>query len=105
MTVGQLLVGANSALLNFLTQRLRSARLVRLSGMEEAEYENMRVHTAEQYKQVMEGNVLRARTLVMLEPFVAAAAFAILYIGAVSSRFRSSKSGCFWSSSFGWCRW
>ena len=93
--VGRLLVGANSALLNFLTQRLRSARLVRLSGMEEAEYQSMRVHTAEQYKQVMEGNVLRARTLVMLEPVVAAAAFAILYIGAVELKVSLEQIGLF----------
>ena len=94
-TVGRLLVDANSALLNFLSQRLRSARLVRLSGMEEAEYENMRAHTAAQYKQVMEGNILRARALVMIEPFVAAAAFAILYIGAVQLKVSLGQMGLF----------
>lgn len=79
--VGQLLVSANSALLNFLSERLKSARLVRLSGMEEAEYANMREHTSEQYKQVMEGNILRARATVMIEPVTVAAGFAFLYFG------------------------
>ena len=94
-TVGRLLVDANSELLNFLSQRLRSARLVRLSGMEAAEYENMRAHTAAQFKQVMEGNILRARALVMIEPFVAAAAFAILYIGAVQLKVSLGQIGLF----------
>ena len=94
-TVGQLLVGANSALLNFLSQRLRSARLVRLSGMEEAEYENMRVHTAEQYKRVMEGNVLRARTTAMIEPIVAAAAFVFLYFGVTKFKMSIEQIGLF----------
>jgi subfamily B ATP-binding cassette protein MsbA len=94
-TVGRLLVGANSALLNFLTQRLRSARLIRLSGMEEAEHENMRTYTTEQYTRVMEGNILRARVLVMIEPFVAAAAFAILYIGAVELKMSLEQIGLF----------
>ena len=103
-TVGQLLVGANSALLNFLSQRLRSARLVRLSGMEEAEYENMRAHTAEQYKQVMEGNILRARTTAMIEPIIAGAAFAFLYFGVTKFGMSSSRSAYSWSSSSVWCR-
>ena len=94
-TVGQLLVNANSALLNFLSQRLRSARLVRLSGMEEAEYDNMCVHTAEQYKQLMEGNVLRARTTAMIEPFVAAAAFAFLYFGVTKFGLSLEQIGLF----------
>ena len=94
-TVGQLLVGANSALLNFLSQRLRSARLVRLSGMEEAEYENMRVHTAEQYKQVMEGNILRARTTAMIEPIIAGAAFAFLYFGVTKFGMSLEQIGLF----------
>jgi ABC-type multidrug transport system fused ATPase/permease subunit len=94
-TVGGLLVGANSALLNFISQRLRSARLVRLSGMEEAEYENMRAHTAEQYKQVMEGNVLRARTTAMVEPVVAAAAFALLYFGVTEFGLSLEQIGLF----------
>jgi ABC-type multidrug transport system fused ATPase/permease subunit len=94
-TVGRLLVDANSALLNFLSQRLRSARLVRLSGMEEAEYENMRAHTAEQYKQVMEGNILRARTTAMIEPVVAAAAFALLYFGVTKFGMSLEQIGLF----------
>ena len=94
-TVGQLLVGANSALLNFLSQRLRSARLVRLSGMEEAEYENMRAHTAEQYKQVMEGNILRARTTAMVEPIIAGAAFAFLDFGVTKFGLSLEQIGLF----------
>src|SRR5690606_30981854 len=93
--VGNRLVGANSALLNFLSQRLRSARLVRLSGMEDAEYENMRAHTGEQYKQVMEGNVLRARTTAMIEPFVAAAGFAFLYLGVTRFGMSLEQIGLF----------
>ena len=83
--IGQLFVKANGALLVFLTERLKSARLIRLSGMEHAEYQNMRAHTAEQYKRVMEGNILRARTSVVIEPVAVAAGFAFLYFGV--SRF------------------
>jgi ABC-type multidrug transport system fused ATPase/permease subunit len=93
--VGVLTVEANSALLNFLTQRLRSARLVRLSGMEAAEYENMRAHTAEQYKQVMTANVLRARTTAMIEPVVAAAAFVFLYFGVTTFKLSLEQIGLF----------
>ena len=93
--VGQRLVQANSALLNFLSERLKSARLVRLSGMEAAEYKNMRAHTAEQYKQVMEGNILRARTTVVIEPFAVAAAFGFLYFGVTEFGLPLERIGLF----------
>ncbi len=93
--VGALLVSANSALLNFLSERLKAARLVRLSGMEAAEYQNMRAHTAEQYKQVMEGNVLRARTTVVIEPIAVAAGFAFLFFGVTELGLTLEQIGLF----------
>ena len=94
--VGQLLVNANSALLNFLSQRLRSARLVRLSGMEEAEYVNMCLHTAEQYRQIMEGNVLRARTTAMIAPLLLRPRLPFSISVSLNLVCPWSKLACFW---------
>ena len=79
--VGIQLVEANTALLAFLSERLRAIRLIRLSGMAEPEMEAMRRRTQVQYSHHMRGFVLQSRTTVLMEPIVVAAGFAFLYLG------------------------
>ena len=78
---GERLVLANSALLHFLSERLKSARLIRLSNTETAEFDRMKAHTAEQFTRLIQGRLYQARAVVILEPVVVAAALVFLYLG------------------------
>jgi ABC-type multidrug transport system fused ATPase/permease subunit len=72
---------ANRLLVEFIIQRLASLRLMRLSGTEEAEHNELKSRTRHQYDRLFRGNVLIARTKVLVEPLIVAAAFLFLYFG------------------------
>ena len=80
-TVSRDIVDANRALIDFFAQRLSAIRFVRLSGAETAERAELDRRVTRQNKRVYQSNVLLARTKVVIEPIVVAAAFVFLFVG------------------------
>ena len=78
-SVGFKLTEANQQVSNFLIERLKFVRLVRLSQMEDAECIAMRRLTDEQRHQNVTLFALKAIVSVMIEPMVIGVAFIILY--------------------------
>ena len=92
---GERLVQANSALLHFLSERLKSARLIRLSNTEAAEFDRMKAHTAEQFTRLIQGRLYQARAVVILEPVVVASALVFLYLGVSQFGMKLGTIGLF----------
>ncbi|MSO74230.1 MAG: ABC transporter ATP-binding protein [Alphaproteobacteria bacterium] len=80
-TVSRDIVDANRALIDFFAQRLGAIRFVRLSGAEASERGALDRRVIRQNKRVYQSNVLLARTKVVIEPIVVAAAFVFLFVG------------------------
>lgn len=78
--VGLALTDANQHVSSFLIERLKSVRLVRLSGMEGAESVAMSGMTGEQRHQNVALLRLKAVVSVLIEPLVVGVAFVILYM-------------------------
>jgi|LWDU01.1.fsa_nt_gi ABC-type multidrug transport system fused ATPase/permease subunit len=76
---GRKLVNANLSMSEFLIGRLRSPRLVRLSGTESAEKNEFHSLTLRQRKHQITSSVLHLKTDVAVEPFVIALSLAFLY--------------------------
>ena len=77
--VGRELVNANTLVSGFLIGRLRSPRLVRLSGTESAEKEEFHRLTLVQRKHNVEGLILKSKTDSLIEPIVIGLSLAFLY--------------------------
>lgn len=75
------IVAANRGLVDFLVQRVKSLRLVRLSGTEAAEHAELARRTRRLYDHTYKSNILLARVKLFIEPTVAASGFAMLYFG------------------------
>ena len=78
--IGRKLVGANTTMSEFLVGRLRSPRLVRLSGTEAAEKKEFHQLTRVQRKYSVFGAILLAKTNVVMEPIVIGSSLILLYI-------------------------
>jgi len=76
---GYSLVKANMAMTEFLIERLKSPRLVRLSGTEEAEKKEFETLTLAQRKYQIISTFLHSKTEVTVEPFVIAFSLLFLY--------------------------
>ena len=72
---------ANESMSNFLVERLSVARLIRLSGMEQAEVAEMRRHTERQLSSMINMQLYLARVNVLMEPVAIAVGFLALYLG------------------------
>ncbi len=77
--VGRKLVDINTLLTEFLVGRLRSPRLVKLSGTEVAEKNEFNKLTQEQRKYSVYGSVLLAKTDIAIEPFIVGLSLVFLY--------------------------
>jgi len=77
--IGRKLVNANTLMSEFLVGRLRSPRLVRLSGTEIAEQNEFHQLTQKQRKHAVLGSILQARTEVAMEPVVIGLSLTFLY--------------------------
>ena len=77
---GRSIVDANINLTSFLVNRLKSARLVRLSGTENQEVLEFNKLTEIQRKAVIFGGVLKSRVEVVIEPVVIALSLVFLYM-------------------------
>ena len=77
--MGRKLVSANTVMSEFLVGRLRSPRLVRLSGTENAEKKEFYQLTQAQRKRSISSSILQAKTEVAMEPIVIGLSLIFLY--------------------------
>ena len=77
--IGLKLVDANTIMSEFLVGRLRSPRLVRLSGTENAEKKEFYQLTQAQRKRSISSSILQAKTEVAMEPIVIGLSLIFLY--------------------------
>ncbi len=78
--LGKRVTLANQEMSSFLIERLKSVRLVRLSGVEDAEQAMLATRTRDQRDQLLARRKVLARLSVLVEPIVLAMAFIILYM-------------------------
>jgi ABC-type multidrug transport system fused ATPase/permease subunit len=76
---GRKLVNANTMMSDFLIGRLRSPRLVRLSGTESAEKEEFHNLTLAQRKYAVHNSVLQSKTDISMEPIIIGVSLIFLY--------------------------
>lgn len=93
--VGRAVTSANQEMSGFLVERLRAARLIRLSGTEEAEADAMKALTGRQRDSMVAVLALLARIEVIMEPVVLAAGFTLLYVGIRRFNLRIEEIGLF----------
>ena len=77
---GRKIVSANKLLSEFLVGRLKSPRLVRLSGTEKAEESEFNRLTQDQCNHILYAAILRARSDVFMEPIVIGLSLFFLYL-------------------------
>lgn len=77
--VGRKLTDANMSMSSFLVSRLKSPRLVRLCGTENAEKKEFEVLTNKQRKHMIESARLKGKTETVIEPLVLALSLSFLY--------------------------
>jgi ABC-type multidrug transport system fused ATPase/permease subunit len=80
--VGRELVGSNTKMSEFMIGRLRSPRLVRLSGTEDSEKKEFLQLTEYQRNHSVHGGVLSAKTSVTIEPFLIGSSMLFLYVSS-----------------------
>lgn len=78
--VGKQVTRANQQMSSFLVERLKSVRLVRLSGVEDAEKATLAARTEEQRDRLLQRRKMLALLSVLVEPVVVAMAFVLLYL-------------------------
>jgi ABC-type multidrug transport system fused ATPase/permease subunit len=81
LAAGRKMSQANRDMATFLAQRLQSPRLIRLSGAEAAESQSIEQFTGMQRTMAIAVGRLQALADVIVEPFVAAVAFVLIYFG------------------------
>jgi subfamily B ATP-binding cassette protein MsbA len=82
---------ANQQMSSFLVERLKSVRLVRLSGVEEAEEGMLAARTQEQRDRLYARRKVLARLSVLIEPIVLAMAFVLLYLSVTTLKLEIEK--------------
>ena len=92
---GRKLVDANTQMSDFLIGRLRSPRLVRLSGTGIAEKNEFHELTQEQRQYSVIGSILQARTEVSMEPFVIGLSLVFLYFSYTVLHFKIEIIGLY----------
>ncbi len=93
--VGEMVTESNRSLGAFLTERLRSLRLIRLSNTEAAEAAALDQLTDGQRRHRLHIESLNARLQVTLEPIFVAFCFVLLYFGATSFGMQLEEIGLF----------
>ena len=83
--IGREVTAANQDVTSFLMERLSSAHLVRLSGMERAEIEDFAATTERQRQRVFDLQRTVALFSVTLEPMVLLSGFVLLYVAVQSN--------------------
>lgn len=80
-TTGRGVAQANRSMATFLVERLGSVRLIRLSGMEAAEENNMARYTGRLQEMMVRMGKLQALGSVIVEPVLLGLVFGLLYVG------------------------
>jgi ABC-type multidrug transport system fused ATPase/permease subunit len=93
--VGRKLVDANILMSEFLVERLRSPRLVRLSGTEMAEKSAFHQLTQTQRKHSLLNSILQAKTEVVMEPIVIGLSLIFLYFAYTVLHFQVETIGLY----------
>jgi ABC-type multidrug transport system fused ATPase/permease subunit len=93
--VGRKLVSANTLVSEFLVGRLRSPRLVRLSGTEVAEKNEFKQLTRGQRKNAVLASILQAKTDVIMEPVVVGISLIFLYFSYTVLKMQVETIGIF----------
>lgn len=93
--IGQEVTAANQRMSKFLVERLKSARLIRLSSTEKAENSAMRRLTARQRDHLVHLEILLAKVEVVIEPLVVGIGMGLLYFGITTLGFKLEQIGLF----------
>lgn len=93
--IGGRVTQANQDMSSFLIQRLKATRLVRLSGMENAEIDAMKRLTGKQKQTMVHLASLLARIEVVVEPIVVGFALIFLYSGVTWFNMEIEQIGLF----------
>lgn len=93
--VGIEVADANQAVAGFLVERLRSLRLIRLSGMETVEADAMARLNKRQRNKLILAQVLQARLSIVLEPVIAGLGLAFFYLGVRTYDLTLAELGLF----------
>jgi ABC-type multidrug transport system fused ATPase/permease subunit len=88
---GREVTRANQEMSSFLVERLKSVRLVRLSGVEEAENAMLAARTQDQRDRLLARRKILARMSVLVEPIVLAMAFVLLYVSVTFLKLEVEK--------------
>jgi ABC-type multidrug transport system fused ATPase/permease subunit len=78
--VGRGITKSNTELTNFLTPRLRSLRIIRLSGTESLEIKKFKILTKQQYDYFYKSTVLVAKNKSIIEPIVISLSLLYIYL-------------------------
>ena len=95
LKTGKQYADANEKMSTFLVQRLGSARLVRLSGTEDAEIADMRTLTERQRASAVHMKTYIARAEVLMEPLAIGIGFIMIYFGTVYFSISIEEIGLF----------
>ena len=95
LKTGKQYADANEKMSTFLVQRLGSARLVRLSGTEDAEIADMRILTERQRASAVHMKTYIARAEVLMEPLAIGIGFIMIYFGTVYFSISIEEIGLF----------
>lgn len=95
LIAGGNVASANQQMSSVLVERLRSTRLIRLSGVEAAEIRNMKALTQRQRDSSVHMKTSVARVDVIMEPLVLLIGFVVLYLGMEFLNLRLEEIGVF----------
>jgi ABC-type multidrug transport system fused ATPase/permease subunit len=82
---------ANQEMSSFLVERLKSVRLVRLSGVEDAEESMLMARTREQRNRQIDRRKMLIKLSVLIEPIVLSMAFVLIYISVTIFKFEIER--------------
>ncbi len=94
-TIGRKLVNANTLMSEFLIGRLRSPRLVRLSGTERAEKNEFHNLTFAQRKNKVFNSILQSKIEAVMEPIVIGLSFIFLYFSYTALQLQVETIGLY----------
>lgn len=93
--LGREMADANRSMSAFLVERLKSSRLISLSGTEAAEAKNMQELTARQCTRNIQISALQAGFDVVIEPVVVGIGFVFLLVGTTRFNLKVEEIGLF----------
>ena len=93
--VSRRIVKANRGLIDFLVQRIKSLRLMRLSGTEDAEHHELSYRIQRLADHTYRSNVLSAQVKLIMEPSIVSIGFVLLYLSVMKWGVNIEEIGLF----------